>query len=550
MSLIQESPQFGSFGAPLALLGEMILREPDEDRLLPQIAQVIHETLCIDHVSVLELREEHATVVAGAGWGPEVIGIQVSTEPGSLAAATMAVLGPVVIPDLASDPRVAETSGLRRYGITSSASVLVAGKEGPWGLLGAHSKTARVFAPEEVVFLQGAANLLALVMDRLTETSKRLSIYQRLEESEQHFRSLFEHHSDGVCAVSLDGRFTSVNHACEVISGYSKHELEGQPFEMVVFESDMPHVMQRFTDACAGTVAEWVTPIRHKSGRSIIVVVKNVPIVVGGDLVGVYAIVKDVTDHHRLEQERHHLEEQLIHSQRMDAAGKLAGGIAHDFNNMLFVIQANVEALRETLPSGMAHSELNDMSAACESAAQLVRHLLAFSRKDVARPEPVDVSITLERMRGILRQSLSPGIDLEIATGRDLPLIHCDRFKIEQVLLNLVINARDAISQTGSIRVSAHARDLDETQSIRLGIEPGRYIRLSVKDNGSGIPAAALDQIFDPFFTTKEADKGTGLGLSIAYGIVKEASGAISVASTEGVGTVFSVYLPVVSFDF
>ena len=241
------------------------------------------------------------------------------------------------------------------------------------------------------------------------------------------------------------------------------------------------------------------------------------------------------------------LEAQLRHSQKMEAVGQLAAGVAHDFNNILTVIQGNAALLREQPGQDPSCTEpLNDISVAAERAARLVRQLLAFSRKQVLRSETLDLGQVVNHLQETLKQLLQNRISLDMNVAPGLPLIHADLNMMEQIVLNLSVNARDAMSDGGKLTVGVDAVAVNhDAAQEKSGIRPGRYVCLSVSDTGCGIAPELLPRIFDPFFTTKEIGKGTGLGLATVYGIVKQHNGWVDVQSAIDQGTTFRIYLPV-----
>ena len=252
----------------------------------------------------------------------------------------------------------------------------------------------------------------------------------------------------------------------------------------------------------------------------------------------------------QLIEEHQQLEEQLRQSQKMEAIGRLAGGMAHDFNNLLTVITGYSELLlhRYVDRNDAHYKDIEQIFKAGERAAALTRQLLAFSRQQVIQPETLDLNATITNINEMLRRLISEDIDLITILDPTLGHIKADSGQIEQIILNLVVNACDAMPQGGQITISTENIALTEDDITRLpGTVPGDYLCLSVSDTGTGIPKDVQDRIFEPFFTTKEADKGTGLGLAIVYQIVKNHGGAIRFDSEEGKGTTFKIFIPAIS---
>jgi signal transduction histidine kinase len=257
------------------------------------------------------------------------------------------------------------------------------------------------------------------------------------------------------------------------------------------------------------------------------------------------AVLEDNNDITKVKQ----LEEQLRQSQKLEAIGQLAGGVAHDFNNLLTVIAGYSELLLErSAGDEMMRSEVEEITKAAESAASLTRQLLAFSRKQTLRPVVSDPNLLVSDVSKMLRRLIGTGVELVTVLKPEVGLVSVDSTQIEQVLMNLVLNARDAMPKGGKVVVETKNVELDAASDAEhLGVPAGRYVMLAVSDTGCGMNEETRKRIFEPFFTTKEVGKGTGLGLSTVYGIVKQSGGNILVYSEVGVGTTFKIYLPSVA---
>ena len=254
----------------------------------------------------------------------------------------------------------------------------------------------------------------------------------------------------------------------------------------------------------------------------------------------------DITHRKHAEEERDKLQGQLVQAQKMESVGRLAGGVAHDFNNMLSVICGNADlALLDANPEDPVCKNLQEIRKAAERSTNIVRQLLAFARKQVVSPKVLYLNDTLEGMLKMLRRLIGEDIDLIWKPDTNLWLVSVDPSQIDQILANLCVNARDAISGVGKITIETHNVTLEEADSVEYGgVAPGEYVMLAVTDDGSGMDRETLDNIFEPFFTTKEVGKGTGLGLSTVYGIVKQNAGLINAYSEPGKGTTIRIYLP------
>ena len=264
------------------------------------------------------------------------------------------------------------------------------------------------------------------------------------------------------------------------------------------------------------------------------------------DLVGAMAIAQDITDRLKTEEEKERLESELLQAQKMEAVGRLAGGIAHDFNNLLTGILGNVSLAQINLDADSpVYSSLTEIRTASMRAAALTRQLLAFSRKHIMKARIVDLNELVTGMDKMLRPIIGEDVQLKTSPREDIGSINADPGQIEQVILNMAINARDAMPGGGKLTIATDEVEYDEKMwNLHPDMKQGRYVVLTVTDTGHGMDDDTMSHVFDPFFTTKQDDKGTGLGLSTAYGIIKQHSGFIYVYSEVGVGTVFKIYFP------
>ena len=373
----------------------------------------------------------------------------------------------------------------------------------------------------------------------LMDVTEMCRAAQQLEASEQHYRSLFDHNLDAVFSFDVEGRFVTANPACEGISGHPPEALIGTHFAPLLVAADLPIAVAHFTAALQGRAGRYEVAIHHRDGHQVQLGVTNVPIVVGGRVVGVFGIAEDLSVQRKLEA-------QLRQAQKMEAVGRLAGGVAHDFNNLLTVIQSFATfAAEEVAYDSPARSDLEQVHAATRRAAALTGQLLAFGRQQLLRPTRLDIGATVTGMATMLRRVIGEDIAIETELAPALWPVHADPGQLEQVVMNLVVNARDAMPGGGTLRLTTRNVVVDDAMArSRAGLATGRYVALVVEDSGVGIAAAVLPHVFEPFYTTKGQGKGTGLGLATVYGIVKQSGGFVYADSTTGQGSRFTVLLP------
>jgi PAS domain S-box-containing protein len=380
---------------------------------------------------------------------------------------------------------------------------------------------------------------------KLLAVSRDITEMKRAEEalleSVQHYRSLVDHHPDAVFSFDTTGRFLSANPTFEAMSGYSSAELVGESFAPLVVTDHAERVQAHFQAAVSGSGSRYEAAIRHRSGRRVETGMTNIPILVDRRVVGVFGIAKDLTAQRELET-------QLRQKQKMEAVGQLAGGVAHDFNNLLTVIKANTEVVLDELAEDHPlRVDLDEVHKATNRAAALTRQLLAFSRQQVLQPRHLDVNAVIVDLQRMLARLIGEDIDFTLDLGRDLGGVLVDPGQLEQVLVNLVVNARDAMPNGGDLIIATRNVELSAGEALRHGAKPGLYVAVAIRDTGMGMSADMQARIFEPFFTTKEVGQGTGLGLATVHGIMLQSGGFVDTRSTPGRGTVFTLFLPLVA---
>jgi len=364
---------------------------------------------------------------------------------------------------------------------------------------------------------------------------------RQLWEYQSRLAQIVDSSQDAIIGANLDGIIISWNRGAEDIFGYTLEEAIGKPIAMLA-PPDRPHEIPGiFEKIRLGEGIENFESVRvTKDGRHLNVSISVSPVAdAEGRIVGASAIARNITAQKRAE-------EQLRQAQKMEAVGRLAGGVAHDFNNILGIITASCELLLDRLdPAASGLPYIHNIREAAERGASLTRQLLAFSRRQPLQPRLLDLNEGLSEVCKLLRPLLGDDIQVSLLPGPEPAIVEVDPGQLDQIVLNLAVNSRDAMPQGGKLILETAVRDFDESFAAQHPpMTAGRYVMLAVSDNGSGMDAATVSRIFEPFFTTKETGKGTGLGLATVYGIVKQAGGHIWVYSEPGHGTTFRIYLP------
>ena len=407
--------------------------------------------------------------------------------------------------------------------------------------------TARYIAPGELLVLITDVTALSTARREARSYARELRRAEAgLRTSQERIRLITDAVHDHA-TVTLDGagRIVSWNAGAQRLTGFTAGDVMQQPFGAVLVQevSRLEEVLRHA--ALSGRDETELTLRRHDrstyQGRITASALHDSE----GAMSGFVIVLRDLTEAIRAADKLRRSEEQLQRSQKMDAIGRLSAGIAHDFNNVLTAIHGHVEFLLTDLPPDLpAREDVEEIRRAAERATALTRQLLTCARRQVMNPVPLDVNTVVRDIQGMLRRLITADIGFETLLDPDVPLIFADPSQLEQVLLNLIVNARDAITHNGTIAIRTTAMHFAESYAARdLQLTPGDYVQLTVSDTGAGMNNEVQRQIFEPFFTTKP--DGTGLGLSTVYGIVKQTGGHISVYSEESVGTTFKVFFPV-----
>ena len=369
-----------------------------------------------------------------------------------------------------------------------------------------------------------------------------------LREEEDRLRQLFDEAPVGYHEVDREGRIVRVNQTELEMLGYSVEEMVGKLFWKFMMEEEMARKAFRASLSEALPIGSSFEHHYLKKDHTILTVLSENRLLRNqrGEVVGLRTTIQDITDWKRTAKEKEELEQQFRQSQKMEAIGLLAGGIAHDFNNLLTVISGYSQMALGTLKEDdHSRGDIQEIKKAAERAANLTRQLLAFSRCQVMEIKVLDLNLLLGDLEKMLKRILGEDIELLFRFSKELFPTKADAGQMEQVVLNLAINARDAMPHGGKLTIETANVELDETYcQTHRDMKPGQFAMLSVSDTGIGMSPDVKERIFEPFFTTKEVGRGTGLGLSTAYGIVRQSGGCFWVYSEPDHGTTFKIYLP------
>jgi PAS domain S-box-containing protein len=371
------------------------------------------------------------------------------------------------------------------------------------------------------------------------------------------FAHFFELTPDAMVTVGSSGRIVVANRQVERVFGYDQAELVGEPVDKLVPErfrtSHGRHRASHFADPRNGMTGQGRLDLRglRKDGSEFPAEITLASIETTDGLLAT-AAVRDVTERVEAERERAELEARRAREQataqasRTESVGQLAGGVAHDFNNLLSVIMGNAEFLAEQLSSGTpGHDEIEEIQRASAQAARLTRQLLMFSQREIIEPEPLDLNAIVLEVECLLRRTLGEHVELVTRLATKLPPVRCDPGGIEQILVNLAINARDAMAGGGTLAIETAAVEIGAADVVRRPeLAPGAHARISVSDTGHGMTPEVVARALEPFYSTKAKCDGTGLGLATVSGVVRQAGGGIELDSTVGAGTTVRVDLP------
>jgi signal transduction histidine kinase/ActR/RegA family two-component response regulator/HAMP domain-containing protein len=501
----------------VSALGQFALVSTDFAALLNQAVMLAAQTLEVEYCGVLQLQPGAQTLVlrAGIGWKEGTVGsFSLPADPRTQLGFTLEAGEPVVAENLAQETRFQASPLLAQHGVVSGVTVAIAGQGQAFGVLGAHTTHQRKFTEDEVHFLLAIATVLAMAAART-----------RAEAQLEKLAAFAQLLPNPAMEIASSGELTYYNDAALRLA---------QSMGWDTPRSILPANIRSLARTCLDSGQGPLTLETQLQGRSLAWSLNPVP---ASQVVHAYA--EDITD-------RLNLEAQLRQSQKMESVGQLAAGVAHDFNNMLTIIQGHSGML---MARSAQKSELFEPAQAiyfaAERAANLTRQLLMFSRKNIMQPRLADLRNVVSHLSKMLQRLLGETISLEVNLPHELPLVQADVGMVEQVIMNLAVNARDAMPKGGKLTISTTAVQIEEAHTNnRPGARPGSFVCLCVTDTGCGMDDYTRARIFEPFFTTKDVGKGTGLGLATVYGILQQHEGWIEVISQVGVGTTFKVFFP------
>jgi two-component system cell cycle sensor histidine kinase/response regulator CckA len=495
--------------------------------------------------SVLLLESDGTTLRSSAGpslsqeYSRAIDGFQIGPRAGSCGTAIYR-RQQVVVSDIANDPLWADFKQLaHHHGLRACWSTPIASQDGKiLGTFAIYYREPRTPESQHLQLIAHATHLAGIAIERDRAKAE-------LRAAESRYRTLVERLPaiTYVAELGAEGPWHYVSPQIESILGFSPEEWLADPMNwMDRIQPEDRHIAlaaeKRFQETHELFQAEY--RMFARDGRVLwfrdeAVMLRDTD----SQRLLMQGVLYDIT-------ERKRLEDQLRHSQKMEAVGQLAGGVAHDFNNLLMLIQAHNERLRERLAaSDPAHKDAVEIERAVTRAASLTCQLLAFSRKQVLQPKVLDLNAVLSGVATMLDRLIGKNIELNVAPARSLWRVKADPGQMEQVILNLAVNARDAMPQGGKLVIETRNVEVDEAYArSHEAVSPGRYVRLTISDTGIGMDTETQARMFEPFFTTKEPGKGTGLGLATVYGVVKQTGGCIWVSSAPGQGTTFEIYLP------
>jgi len=551
----EEAQRLAQENAIMAEISRIISSTLEIEKVYELFAEEVRKVIPFDRIAINILYFERDAYVSAYIAGKDVTGHRpgdIIRLAGSLTEEVARTRSSMFIQKDDIDEMVGMFPGLLpnfQAGLRSLIAVPLISKDQGIGVLHVQSTKPNAYTETDLKLAERVGHQIAGAIANAQLFRERKQVEGALRESEEKYRTIIDNIEDGYYEVDLAGNFTFFNDALSRSLGYSRDELMGMNDRQYTDKENAKRLFQTFNTVYrTGSPAkgfDWEI-IRKDGTKRYVEASVSLIRDPGGQPIGFRGIVRDVTERKRAEKEMIELQEQLRQSQKMEAVGRLAGGIAHDFNNILTVIkgysQLSLSELKEDHP---LRENIEGIQKATDRASDLIRKILAFGRRQVMEMRVIDLNTLLMELDKLLRRVIGEDIELATVLAEDLGRAKVDPGQIEQVILNLAVNAKDAMPNGGKLTIETANTELDEAYArSHIAVTPGPYVMLSVSDTGVGMTSEVKERIFEPFYTTKEKDKGTGLGLSTVYGIVKQSGGNIWVYSEPAQGTTFKIYLP------
>lgn len=563
----------------LARFGELALKSSSLDEILHEACRLVGSALNTDLAKVMELQSDGITLLvkAGVGWKPGIVGHEtVKAEKGSSEGYAIQTGQSVTSDDIEHETRFKYADFIQDHGVKALINVLIIGPKGqrPYGLLQVDSRKVRGFTNSDIQFLRSYANLIAASIDRFRVLEEKQRADNIIRLSEEQLRISSQLNPQIPWTASPTGDVTDFDDRWLELTGLTHEQALRTGWQAVPHPDDLERMSQAWTGSIAsGKPYDVQARLKTASGQFMWHRVRAFPWKdAKGEVLQWHGTVENIEERISLERalrdwndtlearvtqrttelsesqrQRDSAEAKLRQSQKMEAVGQLTGGIAHDFNNMLAGIIASLELLQIRLKqeryAHIARYVLAAISSANKAAA-LTHRLLAFSRQQTLEKKLVQPNRLVMDMEEMIRRTVGPGITVETSLSADIGSIMNDPNQLENALLNLAINARDAMKTGGLLKIQTSDVRIEKPFAHEHDLSPGAYIKISVIDSGTGMPPEVAERAFDPFFTTKPQGEGTGLGLSMIYGFAKQSGGTVDIDTQPGKGTTVSVYLP------
>ncbi|MCU1763205.1 ATP-binding protein [Pseudomonas sp. 14P_8.1_Bac3] len=563
----------------LAEFGELALVSDDLEFILDEACRLVGEALETNLAKFMLLLDDGVTFLVrnGTGWTPDVVGqVRVEAREGTPEYFSLNSNAPVISADIATETRFHYHAFQKENGVKAFVNVLVYGatEQRPFGIFEVDSRSPRQFTDSDIDFLRVYSNLIGAVLKRAKTLQAMRSTEKLLRESDRHYRIAAELNPQWPWTADNTGELTSIDRRWYEFTGLTSAQTLGRQWTKAAHAEDQQSLATLWDESLA-TLEPFDSKVRLRqhSGEHVWFRIRALcSFDAAGHSGQWYGTIENIDKHVQLEgalrdwnvlledriaqrtaqleaeqQERAAAESKLRQSQKMEAVGQLTGGIAHDFNNLLAGIIGSLELMQRRIDTGR-YNELGRYNATARAsasrAAALTQRLLAFSRQQSLRPELLEPRAVVAGLEEMIRRSVGPSIVVETSL-RTSSRIRCDLNQLENALLNLSLNARDAMPDGGTLGLAVDRCLIDQTLSSDKNMAPGAYVSLAVTDSGTGISPDILSRIFDPFFTTKKIGEGTGLGLSMIYGFTQQSGGQVRVHSTLGIGTTVTLYFPV-----